>query len=137
MWLLGHSFSANALTIIPTFDFSITSNPNASAVIADVQTAINFYQSTFTAPVTVQMSFSEGGGPSGYGVGASSAARFFILPITTRFTNLLLLAADATSVIGQIASSNLPSLPAWYVDLIIQAQLGRAMGLNTPPIQHS
>jgi hypothetical protein len=59
MWVLINNFSAHALIIIPNFDFSVTSNPNAATVIADVQTAINFYQSTFTAPITVQMSFSE------------------------------------------------------------------------------
>lgn|SRR5574340_992015 len=130
IWVLSHSFSAHALTIIPTFDFSITSNPNASAVIADVQTAINFYQSTFTAPVTVQMSFSE------TLVGDRFAGTSFSPPYVSDYNTVYkpaLLAADATSVIGQIASSNLPPVPPGTL-IEFTSAAGRALGLNTPAI---
>lgn len=131
VWLLSLSFSAHALTIIPTFDFSVTSNTNSSAVMADVQTAINFYQSTFTAPVTVQISFSEGGGPSGSGLGALSAPSFYVSDYNTVYKPALL-AADATSVIGQIAISNLPSVPPG-TEIAYTSAAGRAIGLDTPP----
>src|SRR6266550_345451 len=47
------------LIINPTYDSSITSDPNAAAIEATIQTAINTYQSLFTNPVTVNIKFQE------------------------------------------------------------------------------
>jgi hypothetical protein len=55
-----------ALNIIPTFAANITSDPNAAAIEATINSAIAFYQSTFTthtaAPIGVTIDFQEGGG---------------------------------------------------------------------------
>jgi hypothetical protein len=127
MWVLINSFSAHALTIIPSFDFSVTSNPNAAAVIADVQTAINFYQSTFTAPITVKMSFSETLISNRFV--ATSAFPTYVSDYNTVYKPALL-AADATSLIGRIASSNLPPVPQGTL-IEYTSAAGRALGLNT------
>src|SRR5215469_10666358 len=53
---------AHALVITPTFDSSITSDPNAAGIEGVINTAISFYESTFSDPITVGIQFSEGGG---------------------------------------------------------------------------
>src|SRR5262249_53022882 len=131
VWALTTSSSAHALTIIPTFDSTVTSNPNAAAVQADVQTAINFYQSTFTAPVTVQMQFSEGAGSFGQGLGGTSSTSLVVQDYNTVYKPALL-AADATTLTGRTAISNLPSVAAGTLVLFPTAE-GRALGFNTQP----
>jgi hypothetical protein len=55
--------SVSALDIIPTFDSSITGNPNAAAIESVINTAINFYDTTFTtataAPIDVTIDFQN------------------------------------------------------------------------------
>jgi hypothetical protein len=53
------------LIILPTFDSSITSDPNASAIEATINSAIGVYESLFTNPVDVSIDFQEGGGLGG------------------------------------------------------------------------
>ena len=45
------------LTIHPTFDSSITSNPNAAAIQAMINRAISIYESLFSDPITIQIRF--------------------------------------------------------------------------------
>jgi hypothetical protein len=55
-----------ALNITPTFDSSITSDANAAAIEGTINSAINYYQNTFTthtaAPINVSIYFKEAGG---------------------------------------------------------------------------
>jgi hypothetical protein len=55
-----------ALNIIPTFEASITGDPNAAAIEATINAAINFYDTNLTthtaAPIGVTIDFGEGGG---------------------------------------------------------------------------
>src|SRR4051812_15422978 len=45
------------LVITPTFDSSITGNPNAAVLEADINTAIGIYRSLFSDPITVSIDF--------------------------------------------------------------------------------
>ena len=59
---LGH---ASLITIHPTFDATITRDPNAAAIESTINSAINYYDTTFTtgfSPLTVNITFAEGGG---------------------------------------------------------------------------
>jgi hypothetical protein len=61
-----------ALNIIPTFDSSITSDVNAAAIEGTINSAITYYQNTFTtatvAPINVTIDFKE----MGSGLGSSN-----------------------------------------------------------------
>ncbi len=63
---LTASTISSPLTINATFDTSITSDPNAAAIEASINTAISFYTSNLTtatvAPIDVTIKFQEGGG---------------------------------------------------------------------------
>src|SRR5579863_1264152 len=55
--------SISPLNIIATFDSSITSDPNAAAIEGAINSAISFYDTTFTtataAPIGVAIDFQE------------------------------------------------------------------------------
>jgi len=57
-----------SLIINPTFDSSITSDPNAAAVISTIDQAINMFESQITTGITVNITFQE----MGSGLGSSS-----------------------------------------------------------------
>jgi PEP-CTERM motif len=50
---------AQALTISATYDSTITSDPNSAAIMSTIGTAINFYQTVITNPITVNIKFAE------------------------------------------------------------------------------
>src|SRR5579871_516985 len=50
------------LIITPTFDSSITGDPNAAAIEGAINAAIGVYQSIFANPINVPIYFAEGGG---------------------------------------------------------------------------
>jgi hypothetical protein len=68
----GRARADVALNIIATFDSSITSDPNALAIESTINSAINFYDTTFTthtaAPIGVTIDFKE----MGSGLGQSN-----------------------------------------------------------------
>ena len=51
---------AHAMTIVPTWDASVTGNPNATAIETAVATAMTAYTSVFTNPVTVNINVGWG-----------------------------------------------------------------------------
>src|SRR5579871_6481804 len=55
--------SISPLSIIATFDSSITSDPNAASIENTIDTAITFYETTFTtataAPINVSIEFQN------------------------------------------------------------------------------
>lgn len=57
--LLACCMSAQALVIVPTFDSSITSDPNAATIESTINTAIQFYEARFSDPITVTIEFQE------------------------------------------------------------------------------
>jgi hypothetical protein len=53
---------SGGLRIVPTFDSSITTNPQAATIEATINSAIAVYQTNFSDPVTVNIKFQAGGG---------------------------------------------------------------------------
>jgi hypothetical protein len=90
---LAVSVEAVALTVTPTraldinpiFDSTITSDPNAAAIEAVVQSGINQIASQFTNPVTVNIVFKTTTNPN---VGGESNTTVFLTPYST-YTGLL------------------------------------------------
>jgi len=76
---------ARALDINPIFDSTITSDPNAAAIEAVVQSGINQIASQFTNPVTVNIVFKTTTNPN---VGGESNTTVFLTPYST-YTGLL------------------------------------------------
>jgi hypothetical protein len=60
------------LTITPTFDSSITSDPNAAAIEGTITSAIQEYQNTYSNPINVTIYFSEQAG----GLGSSNTVLY-------------------------------------------------------------
>jgi hypothetical protein len=76
---------ARALDINPIFDSTITSDPNAAAIEAVIQSGINQIASQFTNPVTVNIRFQTTTNPN---VGGESITSVFSNPYST-YTGLL------------------------------------------------
>src|SRR5690349_5984123 len=47
------------LTIVPTWDSTITNDPNGATIEATITEAINLYQTFFADPITVRIKFQE------------------------------------------------------------------------------
>ena len=58
--------SGTGLTIVPTFDSTITNDPQATTIESTINAAIALYQNSFSDPVTVTVTFGEMG--SGLGI---------------------------------------------------------------------
>ena len=88
----GASTPTTHLTITPTFDSSITSDPNAATIEATINSAIQVYENDFSDPITVSIYFQEGGGLGGsstyYGSISYSQYRAAVVShATTAFDN--------------------------------------------------
>lgn len=122
------------LVITPTFDSSITSDPNSAAIQAMINQAIAIYQAQFSDPITVTILFRYSANtPDGSPMGAGSLARsnyvFYNFPYNTYITQL---SGDATTANDATALANLPGA-ALSTLLPPTSANGRAIGLNTPP----
>jgi hypothetical protein len=117
------------LTITPTFDSSITSDPNALAIEGVINSAINFYQSTFADPITVAINFSE----MTSGLGQSST--FFAN--VGYATYLAALRADAKDATDATATGLLPNSATNPVNgsatINVKTANLRAVGINANP----
>lgn len=62
-WSSAQSFTTGpipaGLTIIPTFDSTITSDPNAATIEATINAAISVYRENFSDPITVTVTYTE------------------------------------------------------------------------------
>src|SRR5262245_35857071 len=100
--ILGSAASAHAgLDIIPIFDSSITSDPNAAAIMGVINSAIQEYEIKFADPITVNIEFHE----ITSGLGQSSA--FFATGTYSAYRDAL--QADATTSNDAIALAHLAS----------------------------
>src|SRR6266446_9237157 len=71
--------TASGLVIIPTFDSSITGNPNATAIEAMINQAVAIYQARFSDPITVRIYFRYSTTqPNGTPMGTSLARSNFV-----------------------------------------------------------
>ena len=122
------------LTIHPTFDSSITGNPNAAAIQAMINRTIAIYESLFSDPVTIQIRFRYATtGPDGshlpQGTVSQSDTVLYILPWNTYVSALR---ADARTNNDNVATASLPG-SALSTNMRPASANGRAVGLNTPP----
>jgi hypothetical protein len=118
-----------ALTIIPTFAPSITSDPNAAAIEATINSAIAVYQNDFSDPITVAFTFQE----VNTGLASSSTAT-----VSVSYSSYLsALTARAESVDDGVALAHLPAGPNNPVNgntqITLKDPLARALGYNASP----
>jgi hypothetical protein len=129
--------SVPALTITPTFDGSITGNPNSAVLQADINQAIGIYQSLYTDNVNVSILFryattAPNGSPLGGGTLARSNYEIYSELYGTYIT---LLKNDAKTSNDAVAVAHLPAASAFPNDPtridVASANL-RAIGVNAP-----
>jgi hypothetical protein len=126
--------TGSGLTINPTFDSSITSDPNSAAIQAMINQAIAIYESEFADPITVSILFrysttSANGTTLGGNTLAQSNYVIYTIPWNTYINALQ---ADATTANDIAANGSLPTNPL-STNIIPSSAGGRAVGLNTQP----
>jgi hypothetical protein len=89
------------LVITPTYDTSITSDPNHVAIEASIQSAINVYETKFSNPINVTIYFQE----MGSGLGESTKNLYFTPYSSFRSA----LAAEPTDASKATALAHLPN----------------------------
>ena len=122
------------LVIHPTFDSSITNNPNAAAIQAAINRAISFHESLFADPITIQIRFryattTPDGAPLPMGTLARTDLVLYPIPWSTYINALR---ADARSGNDSQANASLPGT-ALSGNIRPSSAGGRAVGLDTPP----
>jgi hypothetical protein len=119
------------LVIVPTFDSTITNDPNAASIEAAINTAINNITSQFSDPITVNILFAE----QTTGLGSSSSA----LSTVSYATFLTALKGDAKTSDDATAMALLPNVSTNPVNgstsINIKAANLRAVGINVNPGQ--
>lgn len=124
--------ATTGLTIQPTFDSSITGDPNAARIEATINRAISIYEALFTDPITIQIRFRYATAlPDGTPLSGFSLSLTVIYPVGWNFW-INALRADATSSNDSVAIASLPANPL-STGFIATSANGRALGLNTPP----
>lgn len=73
----GAASNALALVITPVFDDSLTSAPNADQIEQTIETALAYYNATFSNPVSLSIGFSVSGN-LGHRIGESQTAYGFV-----------------------------------------------------------
>jgi hypothetical protein len=126
---------STGLTIHPTFDSSITGDPNATAIEAMINRAIAIYESLFSDPITIEIRFRYAStGPDGTPLPAgllSQSDTVFYTNITWN-TFIGALRADARTSNDNTANASLPAT-ALSTNIRPGSANGRSVGLNTPP----
>jgi hypothetical protein len=119
--------SARALTIVPTWDASITNDPQSATIMSTINAAIGVFQARIADPVTVRIVFQK----VGTGLGASSTFGVFV----SYPSWISALQTHAASNEDAIALSHLPGGTANPVNgnasVRVSMPLGRALGLTT------
>jgi len=126
--------ATTGLNINPTFDSSITGNPNAAAIEAMINRAISFHESLFSDPITIQIRFRYSttrpdGTPLPAGTIAQSLFVIYQIPWSTYIGALR---ADARTSNDNLANASLPAT-VLSPDIKPRSAGGRAVGLDTPP----
>jgi len=93
---------ASGLTIVPTFDVTITSDANAATIMATINKAIAVYEASLADPITVTITFQE----MTSGLGMSNYSYYNISYLD--FYNHLL--ADKTTANDAVALAHLPGV---------------------------
>src|SRR5882757_2206247 len=126
--------ATTGLIIHPTFDSSITGNPNAAAIEAMIDRAISIYESMFSDSITIQIRFRYATtAPNGTPLPAGSVSRsdwvFYAIPWGTYISALR---SDAETSNDNLANTSLPA-SALSAYITPSSASGRAVALNTPP----
>jgi len=118
---------AHGLTINATFDRSITGDAQAATIEATINSAIAVYETTFSDPITVNITFQE----QSTGLG-NSTTKVQPVPYSSYRSALL---AHATSIDDGMAVTYLPNTANNPVDnnpnVYLSLALGRALGLTS------
>jgi hypothetical protein len=127
--------AGGALVITPTFDSSITSDPNGVAIEAMINAALGVHESLFDDPITVNIRFRYSttyadGTPLPGGLIATSETGLYVLPWNT-YVNALV--ADGKTANDATANAGLPG-SALTTNMDTASATGRAVGLDTPPV---
>jgi hypothetical protein len=101
--LLGAATPARALVIIPVWDSTITNDPNATIIESTINSAIQFYETRFAAPITTSIQFEEMSGGTG-----ESQYVYYTIPYSQFYAALQL---NATTANASNAVANLPAGP--------------------------
>jgi hypothetical protein len=130
--------AATGLIIIPTFDSSITDDPNSAAIQAMINRAIGIYESLFSDPITIQILFRYSDtAPDGVPLPEDVLAASRSVQYTLRWNAFVsALRADATTSNDHRANASLPG-SALSTNIAPSSANGRAVGLNTPPAMFS
>jgi hypothetical protein len=113
------------LLIVPTFDSTIKSDPNASAIEATINQAIGVYDSLFGNNITVSIYFSEMSG----GLGLSDTAVY-----TNSYSSFRsgLVSNDANpAAIAGLGSNTTNNPVTGGTAITVRSADGRAVGINT------
>jgi hypothetical protein len=125
----GTAAHASSFVILPSFDSSITGDPNAATIESTIGSVIGGYEATFTDPITVHITFNE----MNSGLGASSTY-VGIVPYTSFLTALT---ADAKTSNDAIALASLPAGPNnpanGNANMSVTTANLRALGFNANP----
>jgi len=118
------------LVINPTWDSTITSDPNGATVMATINSAIGFYNSTFSDNIVVEITFKE----MATGLGASTTGIFR----PTYNSYRLALEADASTPADALAISHLPNqvndpVTGIHASMVLARANARALGGTTSP----
>lgn len=131
--------SSSGLTIVPTFDSSITSDPQSAAIENAVNQAIAVLQAKFSDPITVQIYFryatTEADTTTPLGAHSLAQSNYVIYTVPWA-TYLTALTADATTSNDSTALASLPS-SALTTSIIVSSANGRAVNLSTRPAMSS
>jgi hypothetical protein len=123
----------SGLTIVPTFDNSILSNPNSAAIQSMINQAIANYQSLFSDPITVTILFRYSNtGPGGEPMGTALAHSYFVIYDIPWNSYINALKADAKTGNDATANASLPGTPL-TTNVVPSSAGGRAIGLATSP----
>jgi hypothetical protein len=121
------------LIINPTFDSSITSDPNAASIEAVINTAVQTYENLFSNLITVSILFQEGGG-----LGQSDGI-IFDVSYNSFYNGLVANNANPAAIAALNANGGNPNTNGGVnpvgglSDIVIKTANARALGINLPP----
>lgn len=117
------------MVILPTYDSTINSDPNAAIIKNTISQVIQLYESTFLDPITVRILFAE----MNSGLGQSNTVFNVISYANWRSA----LAADATTANDATALASIPGGTTNPVNFSTSMDMStanlRALGFNTGP----
>jgi len=125
--------TASGLVINPTFDSSITGNPQSAAIQSMINQAVALYPALFGDSITAEILFRYSDTePDGTPIDGSIAESLYVVYGIPWGAYIFNLKADAKTTNDTTANTGLPTLPM-TPNLVTASANGRAIGLDTPP----